>query len=117
MADAPRADQVGAVAPATAAAAAPDEPPSQVDALEAQRVAVERRVAVLQRGVTRVRGRQLVTRAISRAVENRVGSLESRIAALDVEFERRAKKIDAILGDLREGLPDIPDVPPADPSL
>jgi uncharacterized protein YceH (UPF0502 family) len=93
------------------------EPPSAVDALEAQHTTVERRVAALERGVTRVRGRQMVTKAIGRAVENRVGSLESRIAALEVEFDRRAKRVDSILSDLREQLPDIPDAPTADPSL
>lgn len=116
MRGAPRPDRQVAIAPVERAASV-NAPPSAVDALEAQHATVERRVAALQRGVTRVRGRQMVTKAIGRAVENRVGSLESRIAALEVEFDRRATKIDSILGDLREQLPEIPDAPTADPSL
>lgn len=94
--------------------------PSQVEALEAQHVAVERRISALQQGVTRVRGRQLVTNAIREAVVNRIGSLESRIAALEVEFERRAQRLDTILGELRDQVPtgpDAPDPPPDDPAL
>jgi hypothetical protein len=62
----------------------------------------------------------LVTNAIREAVVNRIGSLESRIAALEVEFERRAQRLDTILEELRDQVPtgpDAPDPPPDDPAL
>lgn len=93
------------------------QPSSQVAALQEQHTTVERRVSALQQGVTRVRGRQLVTNAIHNAVTNRVGSLEARIAALEVEFDRRAERLDTILGRLRDQLPDVPDLPDDEPPL
>jgi septal ring factor EnvC (AmiA/AmiB activator) len=95
----------------------------QLDAVETQHKKVERRVAALKQGVTRVKGRHLVTGPIRAAVSNRVGTLESHIAALEAEFERRARRLDSILERLREGLPAAPDaheateLPADDPTL
>ncbi len=86
-------------------------PSSQIDAVEAQHRTVERRVAALRQGISRVKGRQLVTGAIRDAVVNRVATLESSIAALEAEFDRRALRLDAILDRLRERQPDEPDAP------
>jgi len=89
----------------------PVAPPSQLDAVETQRKAVERRVATLKQGMTRVKGRHLVTEAIRDAVVNRVGTLESRIAALEAEFDRRAQRLDSMLDGLRKRIPATPTEP------